>query len=70
MVYKIISRLLAKRLKVWLPMVISVKKGGLWWDFFLDGVVIASEAIYSMCSFREYTMFIKLDMAKAYDRVN
>ena len=35
----------------------------------MDGVVISSEAIYSMCSFREYTMFIKLDMAKAYDRV-
>ena len=27
-VYKIISRLLAERLKVWLPMVISVEKGG------------------------------------------
>ena len=36
----------------------------------MDGVVIASEAIYYMCSFREYTMFNKLDMAKAYDRVN
>ena len=36
----------------------------------MDGVVIASEAIHSMCTSRECIMFIKLDMAKAYDRVN
>ena len=46
------------------------KKGVLWWEFILDGVVVSSEAIYSMCYFREYNMFNKLDMAKAYDRVN
>ena len=57
-------------LKFGFPQLSLWKKGVLWWEFILDGVVIASEAIYSMCSYREYTMFNKLDMAKAYDRVN
>jgi len=38
--------------------------------FFLDGVVISSQAIHSMCTSRECSMFVKVDMAKAYDRVN
>lgn len=38
--------------------------------FFLDGVVISSKAIHSMCTSREHAMFIELDMAKAYDKVN
>ncbi|XP_057812845.1 uncharacterized protein LOC131026857 [Cryptomeria japonica] len=35
----------------------------------LDGVVIATKTIHSMATFKEKAMFIKLDMAKAYDRV-
>ncbi|XP_059076969.1 uncharacterized protein LOC131876167 [Cryptomeria japonica] len=35
----------------------------------LDGIVIATEVIHSMASSKEKAMFIKLDMAKAYDRV-
>ena len=34
-----------------------------------DGIVIAIEVIHSMAKSREKAMFIKLDMAKAYDRV-
>ena len=52
-------------------MVISEEQGGfVAKKKILDGVVIASEAIHSMCTSREGAMFIKLDMAKAYDRVN
>ena len=70
-VYKIITKLLADRLKVWLPMVIFEEQGGfVAGKQILDGVVIASEDIHSMCTSRECVMFIKLDMAKAYDRVN
>ena len=32
-------------------------------------MVIATEAIHSIATSRERAMFIKLDMAKAYDRV-
>ena len=57
-------------MKRWLPIIISEEQGG----FFagrqiLDGVVIATEAIHSMATSRERAMFVKLDMAKAYDRV-
>lgn len=70
-VYKIITKLLAERLKVCLPMVISEEQGGfVAGKQILDGVVIASEAIHSMSTSKERAMFIKLDMAKAYDRVN
>ena len=33
-------------------------------------MVIASEAIHSMATSKEKAMFIKLDLAKAYDRVS
>ena len=36
----------------------------------LDGVVIASEAIHSMATSKEKAMFVKLDLAKAYDQVS
>ena len=52
-------------------MVISEEQGGLVvGKQILDGVVIASKAIHSMYTSKECAMFIKLDMAKAYDRVN
>ena len=36
----------------------------------LDGAVVAMEAIHSMANSKERDMFIKLDMAKAYDQVS
>lgn len=35
----------------------------------LDGVVISIETIHSLASSKDKSMFIKLNMAKAYDRV-
>ena len=70
-VYKIITKLIAERLKPLLSSLISPEQG----DFvegrqILDGVVIAMEAIHSMANSKERAMFMKLDMAKAYDRVS
>ncbi|XP_057836070.2 uncharacterized protein LOC131046358 [Cryptomeria japonica] len=68
--YKIITKLMAERLKSCLPMIISEEQGGfVAGRQILDGVVVASEAIHSMATSQERSMFIKLDMAKAYDRV-
>jgi len=69
-VYKVITKLIAERIKRWLPIIILEEQG----RFvarrqILDGVVIATEAIHSMATSREREMFVKLDMAKAYDRV-
>lgn len=35
----------------------------------LDGIIIAYEVIHSMHTSKEQAMFVKLDMAKAYDKV-
>ena len=36
----------------------------------MDDVVVAMEAIHSMATSKEKAMFIKLDMAKAYDQMS
>jgi hypothetical protein len=69
--YKIITKLIAERLKPYLASLISEEQGGfVSGRQILDGVVIASEAIHSMAMSKEKAMFIKLDLAKAYDRVS
>ena len=70
-VYKIITRLIADRLKICLLVVISEEQGGfVVGKKILDGIVIGSEVIHSMHISNKQAMFIKLDMAKAYDRVS
>ena len=62
--------MIAERIKKWLPIIILEEQGGfIARRQILDGVVIATEAIHSMATSREREMFVKLDMAKAYDRV-
>lgn len=69
-IYKIISKLMADRLKKWLSVLISEEQGSfVEGRQILDGVVIATETIHSMATSKGKAMFIKLDMAKAYDRV-
>ena len=68
-VYKVITKLIAKRIKKWLPIIILEEQGGLFAGRqILDGVVIATKAIHSMATSKERSMFVKLDMAKAYNR--
>lgn len=69
-IYKIISKLIADRLRKCLGNVISEEHSGfVEGRQILDGVVIATETINSIASSKVKAMFIKLDMAKAYDRV-
>eukprot|EP00253_Pinus_taeda_P005207 PITA_05207 len=69
--YKIITKILANRLKNLLPSLISENQGG-----FVprrqitDNVILIQEAIHSSISRKERGMIIKLDMANAFDRVN
>ena len=70
-VYKIITKLIVKRLKPLLGSLISAKQGGfVEGRQILDGVVIEMEVIHSMSTSKEKAIFIKLDMAKAYDCVS
>ena len=61
---------MADRLKKGLADLISEEQGGfVAGRKILDVIVIATEVIHSMTKSKEKAMFIKLDMAKAYDRV-
>ena len=65
------TQLIAERLKPFLVNLIFEEQGGfVGGRQILNGVVIASEAIHSMATSKEKAMFIKLDLAKAYDRVS
>lgn len=67
-VYKIIIKLIAEMLKSCLPIVISKEQGGfVAGRQILDGVMVDFESIHSMTTSKDRSMFIKLDMAKAYD---
>lgn len=57
-------------MKPWLNDLISEEHGGfVAGRQILDEVVIATEVIHSMAMSKERAMFVKLDMAKAYDGV-
>ena len=51
-VYKIITKLIANRLKICLPVVILEEQDSLWLVI-LDGIVIASEVIHAMHTSKE-----------------
>lgn len=68
--YKIMAKIIANRLKPFLPHLILPNQGGfvekrqIW-----DNVILVQEAIHSSCMNGEKGMIIKIDMANAFDRV-
>eukprot|EP00253_Pinus_taeda_P025817 PITA_25817 len=69
--YKIITKILANRLKTILPSIISENQGGFVpRRHITDNVILIQEAIHNSISRNEKGMIIKLDMANAFDRVN
>lgn len=69
--YKIITKIIANRLKKLLPIIISENQG----SFvpkrqIIDNVILIQEAIHSSLNKGERGMIIKLDMANAFDRVD
>ena len=70
-IYKILSTIMVNRLKPLLPSLISPEQTGVVTGRqILDGIVTAQEAIHSLKSTKTKGMLIKLDLAKAYDRIN
>ena len=73
MIYKIISKVLANRLKPILNDIISESQSAFIADRLItDNVLIAFESLHHMktnCTGRTGFMALKLDMSKAYDRV-
>eukprot|EP00253_Pinus_taeda_P005844 PITA_05844 len=69
--YKIITKILANRLKKVLPLLISENQGGFVPSRQItENVILIQEAIHSSNNRGEQRMIIKLDMANAFDRVD
>ena len=68
--YKIITKIIASRLKRILPKIIPDNQGGfIKGRKILDNIILVQEAIHSSCQRKEKGMIIKLDLANAFDRV-
>ena len=68
--YKIISKVLTSRLLLVIPSIISNKKSGfIPGRQILNSVILTHENIHSLCSSNNQGFIMKVDIAKAYDRV-
>ena len=68
--YKVITKILAKRLKEVLPLIIPKNQGGfIKGRQIFDNIILVQEAIHSSVKRKEKGMVIKLDLANAFDRV-
>jgi hypothetical protein len=68
--YKLVTKIIANRLKEILPGIIPENQGGfIKGRQILDNIVLVQEAIHSSCQRKEKGMIIKLDLANAFDRV-
>jgi hypothetical protein len=70
-VYKIISKVIANRLKPILPTLISQEQAGfVEGRKIVDNIIHAHEIIHTLKSQRRGGMIIQLDLAKAYDKIS
>ena len=68
--YKIVTKIIANRLKKILPKVILKNQGGfIKGQKIQDNILLVQEAIHSSTQNKEEGMVIKLDLANAFDRV-
>ena len=68
--YKLITTLIANRIKNMLPAIIPKNQGGfIKGRKIMDNIVLVQEVIHSSCQWKEKCMVIKLDLANAFDKV-
>eukprot|EP00253_Pinus_taeda_P029777 PITA_29777 len=71
LVYKIISKVVANRLKPLLPSLVSEEQlGYVEGRHILNNIIQAHEVVHTLTSKRKEGMIMQLDIAKAYDKVN
>ena len=70
-IYKIISKVISNHLKPLLPLIISLEQAGfVEGRQILDGIILVHETIHSLKASRTPGMHLKLDLSKAYDKLN
>jgi len=70
-VYKIISKIIANRLKPLLPTLVSVEQSGyVECRQILDNIIQAHEVVHSLKSKRQAGMIMQLDLEKAYHKLS
>lgn len=69
--YKIITKIMANRIKATLPDIISENQGGFVPSRkILDNILIVQESLHTNLLKKEKGMIVKLDMANSFDGVN
>ena len=69
--YKILTKIIANRLKTILPHIILENQGGfIKGRHITDNILLVQEALHSSIQRKDKGMIIKLDLANAFDRVN
>eukprot|EP00253_Pinus_taeda_P032855 PITA_32855 len=70
-IYKIISKIIATRLKLLLPLIISPEQSGyVEGRQIMDGIILTHEIIHSLKISKKPGMLLKLDLSKAFDRLS
>jgi hypothetical protein len=70
-IYKVITKVIANRLKPILPFIISKEQSGyVEGRQIMDSVILANEVVSSLKTTKTPGMLIKLDLSKAFDRAN
>jgi exonuclease III len=70
-IYKIITKVIANRLKPILPLIISKEQSGyVEGRQIMDSVILANEVVHSLKTSNTPGMLIKLDLSKAFDRLS
>ena len=70
-IYKIITKIIANRLRPLLPILISPEQAGfVEGRQILDGIILVHEAIHSLKQNKSAGMLLKLDLSKSYDKLN
>ncbi|MCY6524972.1 reverse transcriptase domain-containing protein, partial [Actinobacillus pleuropneumoniae] len=70
-IYKVISKVVANRLKPLLPLLISQEQSGyVEGRQILDDILLTHEIIHSLKQSKQAGMILKLDLSKAFDKLS
>lgn len=70
-IYKVISKVIANRLKLLLPMLISPEQSGyVEGRQILDDIILTHEIIHSLKHSKQAGMILKIDLSKAFDKLS